>query len=336
MSDINDRKVTRVDVAREAGTSVAVVSYVINNGPRPVAEATKQKVLAAIQKTGYRPNGIAKALASGSTQTYGLVIPDISNPFLASIAHALQREAFKHGHVLLLGDAGDSRLREKELINNLLLRQVEGLIYTSVDRHPYIDLIQSSGTPCVMLDRVESGEGLSTIQVNEKLAAYKITHHLIQHGYKNIGIICGPKEMLNTQDRLAGWLNALEGSSLIANPKWILNGEYTRDWGYQAIHKMSKDGLPDAIFATNELQAFGCLKALAELNLRVPEDIALVCFNGTIQSEYTVPSLTTVRQPVDKIAEKAIQILQNWSQKKALYEVEFELQIGHSCGCKTR
>ncbi|WP_068908987.1 LacI family DNA-binding transcriptional regulator, partial [Providencia heimbachae] len=246
------------------------------------------------------------------------------------------REAFKHGHVLLLGDAGDSRLREKELINNLLLRQVEGLIYTSVDRHPYIDLIQSSGTPCVMLDRVESGEGLSTIQVNEKLAAYKITHHLIQHGYKNIGIICGPKEMLNTQDRLAGWLNALEGSSLIANPKWILNGEYTRDWGYQAIHKMSKDGLPDAIFATNELQAFGCLKALAELNLRVPEDIALVCFNGTIQSEYTVPSLTTVRQPVDKIAEKAIQILQNWSQKKALYEVEFELQIGHSCGCKTR
>ncbi|WP_419182044.1 LacI family DNA-binding transcriptional regulator [Providencia heimbachae] len=333
---MNDRKVTRVDVAREAGTSVAVVSYVINNGPRPVAEATKQKVLAAIQKTGYRPNGIAKALASGSTQTYGLVIPDISNPFLASIAHALQREAFKHGHVLLLGDAGDSRLREKELINNLLLRQVEGLIYTSVDRHPYIELIQSSGTPCVMLDRVESGEGLSTIQVNEKLAAYKITHHLIQHGYKNIGIICGPKEMLNTQDRLAGWLNALEGSSLTVNPKWILNGEYTRDWGYQTIHKMSKDGLPDAIFATNELQAFGCLKALAELNLRVPEDIALVCFNGTVQSEYTVPSLTTVRQPVDKIAEKAIQILQNWSQKKALYEVEFELQIGHSCGCKAR
>ncbi len=191
MPDVNYRKVTRVDVAREAGTSVAVVSYVINNGPRPVAEATKQKVLAAIKKTGYRPNGIAKALASGSTQTYGLVIPDISNPFLASIAHALQREAFKHGHVLLLGDAGDSRVREKELINNLLLRQVEGLIYTSVDRHPYIDLIQSSGTPCVMLDRVDPTEGVSALQVNEKLAAYKITRHLIEHGFKDIGIICG-------------------------------------------------------------------------------------------------------------------------------------------------
>ncbi|EPL9570099.1 LacI family DNA-binding transcriptional regulator [Providencia rettgeri] len=333
MSDANSRKVTRVDVAREAGTSVAVVSYVINNGPRPVAAATKQKVLAAIKKTGYRPNGIAKALASGSTQTYGLVIPDISNPFLASIAHALQREAFKHGHVLLLGDAGDSRAREKELINNLLLRQVEGLIYTSVDRHPYVDMIQASGTPCVMLDRVEASEGVSTIQVNEKLAAYQITHHLIEHGYKNIGIICGPNEMLNTQDRLSGWQEALETSSLEVQQKWILAGEYSRDWGYQAVYQMQKVGLPEAIFATNELQAFGCLKALAELKVRVPEDIALVCFNGTVQSEYTVPTLTTVRQPVDKIAEKAIHILQNWPYKEAVCEVEFELQIGHSCGC---
>lgn len=333
MSDTNDRKVTRVDVAREAGTSVAVVSYVINNGPRPVAEATRQKVLAAIKKTGYRPNGIAKALASGSTQTYGLVIPDISNPFLASIAHALQREVFKYGHVLLLGDAGDSRVREKELINNLLLRQVEGLIYTSVDRHPYVDLIQSSGTPCVMLDRIEATEGISTIQVNEKLAAYKITRHLIKHGYQNIGIICGPNEMLNTQDRLNGWKAALTEADLTIQQKWILSGEYTRVWGYQAIYQMREEGFPEAIFATNELQAFGCLKALAELKLRVPEDIALVCFNGTVQSEYTVPTLTTVRQPVDKIAQRAIQILQNWPSKEAICEVEFELQIGHSCGC---
>ena len=140
------QRVTRSDVAKEAGTSVAVVSYVINNGPRPVAEATRQRVLQAIKKTGYRPNGIARALASGSTQTYGLVAPDISNPFIASMAHALQREAFADGKVLLLGDAGDNSGRERELINNMLNRQVDGLIYTSVDRHPYIELIAESGT----------------------------------------------------------------------------------------------------------------------------------------------------------------------------------------------
>ena len=88
MTQSHSQRVTRSDVAKEAGTSVAVVSYVINNGPRPVAEATRQRVLQAIKKTGYRPNGIARALASGSTQTYGLVAPDISNPFIASMAHA--------------------------------------------------------------------------------------------------------------------------------------------------------------------------------------------------------------------------------------------------------
>jgi LacI family transcriptional regulator len=190
------------------------VSYVINNGPRPVAEATRQRVLQAIKKTGYRPNGIARALASGSTQTYGLVAPDISNPFIASMAHALQREAFADGKVLLLGDAGDNSGRERELINNMLNRQVDGLIYTSVDRHPYIELIAESGTPCVMLDRVDAGLNVSVIQVDEQLAAWQVTKHLIDHGYRDIGIICGPREMLNTQDRIRGWQLALEEASL--------------------------------------------------------------------------------------------------------------------------
>ncbi len=221
MTQSHSQRVTRSDVAKEAGTSVAVVSYVINNGPRPVAEATRQRVLQAIKKTGYRPNGIARALASGSTQTYGLVAPDISNPFIASMAHALQHEAFADGKVLLLGDAGDSSCRERELINNMLHRQVDGLIYTSVDRHPYINLIQESGTPCVMLDRVDPGLNVSVIQVDEQLAAMQVTQHLIDHGYRDIGIICGPREMLNTQDRIRGWQQALEASSLVVNPSWI-------------------------------------------------------------------------------------------------------------------
>ncbi|BAN98267.1 hypothetical protein E05_35010 [Plautia stali symbiont] len=93
---------TRSDVAKAAGTSVAVVSYVINNGPRPVAEATRQRVLAAIQQTGYRPNAVARALASGSTKTFGLIVPNIANPFVASMAHVLLQESLNHGHVMLL------------------------------------------------------------------------------------------------------------------------------------------------------------------------------------------------------------------------------------------
>ncbi|WP_340609930.1 LacI family DNA-binding transcriptional regulator [Xenorhabdus bharatensis] len=333
---MNDRlkKVTRNDVAKEAGTSVAVVSYVINNGPRPVAEATRQRVLAAIKKTGYRPNNIAKALVSGSTHAYGLILPDISNPFLSSVAHALQLEAFKHGQVLLPGDSGDNRMREKELINNLLNRQIDGLLYTSVDRHPYIDLIQASGTPCVMLDWVYADSNVSAIRVNERIAAFKVTQHLTEHGYRDIAIICGPLSMLNTQDRLSGWRDALEQANLAIKKEWIFSTDYTRLGGYEATLRMLKGKLPQAVFASNELQAFGCLRALAEHKIKVPADIALVCFNATQQSLYNVPSLTAVRQPVDQMAQTAIKILRTWSGRAQECEFEFELQIGESCGCQ--
>ncbi|MVZ10403.1 LacI family DNA-binding transcriptional regulator, partial [Enterobacteriaceae bacterium 8376wG6] len=177
-----------------------MVSYVINNGPRPVAEATRLRVLAAIEQTGYRPNDIARALASGSTQTYGLVVPDISNPFFATLARALQQEAFSRGRVLLLGDAGDARQREYELINNLLRRQVDGLLYTSVDRHPWFELIRASGTPCVMIDTIDSQAGVCAIRGDERDAACQASRHLLQHGYRDIGIFIGPLTMLNAQD----------------------------------------------------------------------------------------------------------------------------------------
>lgn len=239
------------------------------------------------------------------------------------MAHALQREAFSDGKVLLLGDAGDNSGRERELINNMLHRQVDGLIYTSVDRHPYIELIQESGTPCVMLDRVDPGLNVSVIQVDEQLAAWQVTKHLIDHGYRDIGIICGPREMLNTQDRIRGWQLALEESSLIINPSWIFSTNYTRAGGYEATKRMLQGKPPRALFATNEQQALGCLRALAEQGLRVPQDVALVCFNATQESAYNVPSLTAVRQPVDKMARAAIDMLKNWDGEVRRVEFEF-------------
>nr|WP_019079047.1 LacI family DNA-binding transcriptional regulator [Yersinia enterocolitica] len=327
------RRITRSDVAREAGTSVAVVSYVINNGPRPVAPATKQRVLDAIKKTGYRPNEIARSLARGTTQTYGLIVPNISNPFISSMAHALQREAFANRQVLLLGDAGDDRQRERELINNLLHRQVDGLLYTSVDRHPYIELIQATGTPFVMLDRVDDAQKISAIRVDERAAAFQATQHLIEHGHRDIAIICGPLDMLNTQDRLNGWRDALQQAGLRVRNEWIFSTTYTRPGGYQAAQQMLKGPLPQALFTTNELQALGCLRAMAEHNLTAPRDLALICFNGTIESEYNVPSLTTVRQPLDAMAKTAIEMLKNWDGKPTIREFAFSLQIGESCGC---
>lgn len=334
MAKSSTGNVTRSDVAKAAGTSVAVVSYVINNGPRPVAEATRQRVLAAIQQTGYRPNAVARALASGSTKTFGLIVPNIANPFVASMAHVLLQESLNHGHVMLLGDAGDDRQRELELIQGLLNRQVDGLFYTSVDRHPYIDVIQASGTPLVMLDRIEPRPGVSMLCVNEREAARQVTAHLLSHGYQQVGMISGPREMLNAQDRIQGWRDAMAQHGLTVDEALIFPAGYSRQGGYDAGQRMIASGrVPRALFTSNEGQAIGCIRALSEHGLRVPHDVALVCFNGTEQSAFHVPTLTTVRQPLREMARSAIAMLKNGHGEAQLAEFPHHLEFGESCGC---
>ncbi|KAF1029397.1 MAG: Catabolite control protein A [Pseudomonas sp.] len=327
-------RATRDDVAREAGTSVAVVSYVINNGPRPVAKATRQRVLDAIKATGYRPNGVAQALASGKTKTYGLIVPNISNTFIASFAHALQQEALDNGLVILLGDSGDCRKREFSLINSLLSQRVDGLFYTSVDRNPLIDLIQASGTPFVMLDRVDPTLNVNMLRVDERAAAQHVTAHLLSHGYTEVGILCGPQDMLNAQDRLNGWRDALADAGVVEHPKWVMRGSYTRQGGYETTQRLLAAGRPPrALFCSNEAQAIGCLRALSEHGLNVPNDVAVVCFNGTEASAFCTPSLTTVCQPVREMAKAAISMLLTWDGEVKLQEFSHHLVIGESCGC---
>ncbi|WP_017348585.1 LacI family DNA-binding transcriptional regulator [Pantoea sp. A4] len=334
MAPPKSERVTRSDVARVAGTSVAVVSYVINNGPRPVAEATRERVLAAIKQTGYRPNGVARALASGSTKTYGLVVPNISNPFVASMAHRLLHESMRHGHVMLLGDAGDDRKREQEVIQGLLSRQVDGLFYTSVDRQPWIEMITASGTPLVMLDRVEVQPGVSILRVDERYAAFQATHHLLSHGYPTIAMIAGPLAMQNAQDRIQGWRDALQGYGMEPRPELIFSTSYTRQGGYDATQRiLALPQMPRALFTSNEAQAMGCLRALQERGLRVPDDVALVSFNGTDQSGFHVPAITTMRQPVDELARRAIAMLKSWDGEARVEEFPHYLEIGESCGC---
>ena len=326
--------VTRTDVARVAGTSVAVVSYVINNGPRPVAEATRQRVLAAIKQTGYRPNAVARALASGTTKTFGLIVPNIANPFVASMAHVLLQESLNHGHIMLLGDAGDDRQRELELIQGMLNRQIDGLFYNSVDRHPYIDVIQASGTPLLMLDRIAPRPGVSVLSMNERLAACDVTRHLLSHGYQQVGMISGPLAMFNAQDRIQGWRDAMQEQELPVDENLIFPADYSRQGGYDAAQRMIASGrLPRALFASNEGQAIGCIRAFAEQGIRVPQDVALVCFIGTTQAAFHVPSLTTVRQPLSELAQRAIAMLKNQPDEGVMAELPHYIETGESCGC---
>lgn len=222
MSRRNSRSVTREDVAREVDTSAAVVSYVVNGGPRPVAESTRARVLAAIDLVGYTSNSIAQALASGVSGTYGLIVPDISNPFFAALAHELADEVSAHGKVLLLGDSAESKEREQLLLRMFLRQQIDGVLFIGVDSAPEIEGAINAKVPVVMLDRADQRGEVSSVAVDNVARAEAATKHLIEHGYQKIGIIAGPSHLFTARDRRRGWEAALETAKLQVDLRWCM------------------------------------------------------------------------------------------------------------------
>lgn len=329
-------KVTRADVAREAGTSVAVVSYVVNNGPRPVAAATRQKVLDAIERIGYRPNGIASALARGSTRTYGFVVPNISNPFVASIAHLVEQEVFAQDCVLLLGDSADDHEREAELVNNLLDRQVDGLIYMAVTQDLQLDSARATKTPVVVFTHADSDGLAASVRIDERAAAQAAMGHLISHGHTRLAMVTGPETMMNAGLRLAGARDAAAAAGLEVPDAHVVHAAYTRAAGADATAALFDTGdRPTAVLTGNQEQAIGLVSALHRRGLRVPEDVAVFCLNGTDDSEYLVPSLSTVTQPVADMAREALRILSSpdeYAPEPILFD--FTLVPRQSCGCE--
>lgn len=327
-------KVTRDDVAKAAGTSVAVVSYVVNKGPRAVAPDTRDRVLAAIEKTGYRPDGIARALASGSTRTYGLIVPNIANPFIASLAHAIEDEAFRRGLSLLLGDSADDPVREAELVNTFLQHQIDGLIFYGVDRD-HIWLKQALGkVPVVVLDDGDPLPGSACVRVDEAAASAAATQHLLEHGHRRIGTIAGPLAQENARDRVQGWRDALTAADLDADDGLLIEADYTRRGGYEAAKQLlSLPTPPEALFVANEQQALGFLAAADEYGTRVPEDLAVICFNGTTNGEYSIPALSTVEQPIEEIAAHAVRLIGDGTTEPTTTMCDFRLVTRRSCGC---
>lgn len=301
--------VTRAHVAARAGTSVAVVSYVVNDGPRAVSPITKQRVLRAILDLGYVPNRSAQALAGSRSLTFGFLLPDLSNPFFASLARALQEETMKQGLPLLLGDSAGDEAREQGLLAAFLEQRVDALIVVGVDESPRLEMAARHGIPVVMLDRVNESPTHSSICIDNHAAARTATEVLLESGRRRLGFVGGPSGLGVSMQRLTGFQAALQAHG-IAESKWTFSGLFTKPSGYAIglqIGEMSDR--PDAIFISSDQQAIGLLAALADQSINVPQDIAVVSLDGTEDGRYTVPALTSVQQPVDEIARRTIEML---------------------------
>lgn len=324
--------VTGRDVAQRAGTSTAVVSYVFNNGPRNVSPATRERVLQAAAELNYRPNALARALSFGRTSSIGLIVPDIANRFFGELARALEEAAAARDNLLVIGDAGLDPVRERSHIAALVDRRVDAVVLVSVLDTPDVAPLTRAGIPVVALHPLGGDVEVSTITIDYRRAAREATEHLIGHGYSSIALFNGPVESAGALLHRAGFRDAA-ASGGVANTV-ELRSEISRSHAAQvALDVLARPDRPRAISCSTDEQAHGVIFACYRLGLSVPDDVAVTGFDGTEHTGYSIPPLTTVRQPVPSMAERAIELLTSDRAQLPVSEVaDFELIVRESCG----
>ncbi|MBT8162978.1 MULTISPECIES: LacI family DNA-binding transcriptional regulator [Arthrobacter] len=300
--------VTRNDVARLAGVSTAVVSYVVNNGPKKVSPATEEKVRNAIAALGYRPNAAARALKLGSSEMLGMILPVTTNPFWVVLAHAVEEAAAERGYALLIANSEASLAMERRHLENFASRRLDGVFLISVLFEPDLRDLEAAEIPAVLLNHITNSPGFDSVGVDLSGGAQIAVEHLIEHGHRKIGLVVGTNTGGQLDAREVGWRKALEKAGLPTGP--VIRGPFSREGGYQAGKwLLSEADRPTAVFVSSDLMASGMLLALHESGLRIPEDLAIVSFDGSPEAEYSWPPLTTLGQPVEDMARAAVEAL---------------------------
>lgn len=324
--------VTRLDVARLAGVSTAVVSYVVNDGPRPVAPGTRDRVLQAIAELGYHPNGSARALRLGRTQTLALLVPAIANPFFAELAGEVQRVARASGYALHFADVGGYSGGATEQISSFVERQVDGILVIGLDPSVDFSPALSRGIPVVALDRFTHADNIPTVAINDRAAAADGVRHLVRHGHTRIAMIAGPAGTAASEARIQGWAEAT-GADLDDVADLVVHAEFSHAGGMTAARDLVSAELDaTAVFIASDIQAVGAMRELHASGFTIPDDLAVMGFDGTIEGAYSWPPLSTVRQPLDVMAKTAFAMLTG-DRQSAHHVVEHAVLVRTSCGC---
>jgi LacI family transcriptional regulator len=301
---------TLADVARHAGVSAQTVSRVVN-GRGEASEATRRRIMEAVEQLGYRPNGIARGLRSRETRTVGVLVPDITNPFFPEIVHGIEAEAMAAGYVILLCNVGEGGARETEMLHLLEERRVDGVVACSprLDDQALAAAVRRQRA-AVVINRTMDAAIAGVIRVDYDLAARGAVLHLLSRGRRRIGMISASATSRGGQERLGGFLAVAEEQGLDYLPTAVQEAVPTVEGGRDAAARLIADRPDiDGLFCYNDLTAVGALLALKEAKRRVPQDVAVVGCDDISFAGLFSPPLTTFRVDKTDIGTHAMRLL---------------------------
>jgi LacI family transcriptional regulator len=332
------RGVTIMDVARASGVSYATVSRVLS-GYEFVKESTYNRVMESVERLGYVANLQARSLAGGHSRIIGLLVPNLDNSYVATIMSGVDQALVRADYELMLYTthrrAGKESLYVKTIANGL----TEGLLLIApMVQATYLEALREQNFPYVLIDQADNTENSSVVESTNWQGAYEATRYLVQLGHTRIAFITGAAAVRSAGDRLQGYRAAFADCNIPLKAELIVEGDFQQHSGYDATKRLLETvkPRPTAIFASNDLMAFGAMDAIREFGLRIPEDISIVGFDDIPQASLVFPKLTTVRQPLDQMGRVAVRMLleqiEDRSHPPQRVTLQTELIIRDSCG----
>ncbi|TNJ67729.1 LacI family transcriptional regulator [Paenibacillus hemerocallicola] len=301
-------KATIYDVAREAGVSIAAVSQVIN-GKGKISEERRQEIIRVMEMLHYQPSRIASALTGKKTYTIGLLVPDISNPFFAEIARAVEEQGHQLGYSLIICSTENKDERVERYISLLQQKSVDGIIIgTGIDNKKMLKPFLDNETPIAMIAREMPGLDVKTVIVDDYVGGRMAAEHLLALGHRRLAVLTENPKLSSSKERIRGFREGVElsGGELPDSRIKACGDELVKEGKRLAAQLLQCEDPPTAIFCCNDLLAIGTLQAAKQLGMKVPSDLSVIGFDNTILASVTDPPLTTVAQPTERMGRTAV------------------------------
>ncbi len=304
-------KTTIIDIAKIAGVSVGTASMAINNKPG-ISEATRQKILEVASRLNYTPNQNARSLITKKSNTIGLVVTDVTNPFFGMLVNEINNAVISKGYNLLLGVSNDTIENEKRSIDTFLGQRVEGVIIVPCVQKEHdishIYNLKTNNVPFVFATTAYPGVDADCIMTDLARGSYLLTKHLLDRGHTRIFLVSGYRELILSSLRIRGYREAFKEKNLNYSEDWVIETIPNFEHGYEVTERILAEK-PDAIITINDVLALGVIKCLKENKIRVPEDISVGGYDDLLYTSILETPLTTIRQPITEIANGSVEML---------------------------